>query len=452
MAVIIDPDNLNQNTEVSIITSSLTISLQIAGNLSTDGVTLQCLYSFLKEEWKIDSNLIKFPFPMGAITEEKFELISGWDFADTTTKQLIRNGGWALKDANGTSQEEYAGIITLGDVGVSDQIYYQQISGGSASNIVRTGAVNQAVQVYGDASHGNFDRRAYFKIFVREYQKSYALSQLSDIGVTTMTYQVYRFPLANSTDLKIVSNDASMTTSPYSGMSITWYNSAQPRTIGGISRNFHIIINGSGGTAEQIYTFTQNRLRQNSDIDSGSGVQNGKVNSELLRFVGDNLSTLYQTEGGVYIDNFLAADTNRLTFADDTNTNRTFPYVASLSLQFGDNLKNDAAAIYRIFFTNDDAGNNTGRDFGTTSAITVLDNSSVVMSGLVSNQSSVSFTYDYDGNVQRGALSAGVDAPITVVGIGLSTAQYVVATGTIQRSTSNTVSLVSGLERNYNNS
>ena len=49
MAVIIDPDNLNQNTEVSIITSSLTISLQIAGNLSTDGVTLQCLYSFLKD-------------------------------------------------------------------------------------------------------------------------------------------------------------------------------------------------------------------------------------------------------------------------------------------------------------------------------------------------------------------------------------------------------------------
>jgi len=73
------------------------------------------------------------------------------------------------------------------------------------------------------------------------------------------------------------------------------------------------------------------------------------------------------------------------------------------------------------------------------------------MAGAVNAQSSIQHTFDYDANVQRGAASAGVDAPITVVAIGLGTAQFVKATGTISRSTANSVSLVASLERNYQN-
>ena len=57
----------------------------------------------------------------------------------------------------------------------------------------------------------------------------------------------------------------------------------------------------------------------------------------------------------------------------------------------------------------------------------------------------------YDGNIQRGSGSSGVDAPVTVVAIGLTTGQYVKSTGTITKSTANTVSLVAALERNYSN-
>jgi hypothetical protein len=107
--------------------------------------------------------------------------------------------------------------------------------------------------------------------------------------------------------------------------------------------------------------------------------------------------------------------------------------------------------MYRVFFTNDDAGNNAGADYGTATAITVNNASSVPMTGLVSGLSSVQYTYDYDYNVQRGAASAGLDAPITVVALGLSTAQPVRATGTIAKSIANTISLVAPLERNYSN-
>ena len=62
MALITDPDNLNQGTEVDFDTVAKTITLNTAGNLSTDGVTLKALYSFCKEEWKDFANLIALNF------------------------------------------------------------------------------------------------------------------------------------------------------------------------------------------------------------------------------------------------------------------------------------------------------------------------------------------------------------------------------------------------------
>ena len=220
-------------------------------------------------------------------------------------------------------------------------------------------------------------------------------------------------------------------------------------------------VSGAARTAE-IYTAVQYFLRQSTDIDLSGGLGTaptvtGKTASALLRFVGDTLVT----SNGVYIDSFNSQDTNAIEFFDWSGTKRTFPYVAALTLNFGDNLQNDQYAKYWVFFTNDDAGSNSGRDFGTTTAIMVKDKDGADMTGSVNpawptKRTSVSHTYNYDSNDQRGAGtynsgggSSGTDAPITVVGIGLITGQYVRSTGTIARSTANSVSLISSLERNY---
>jgi len=102
MAKIIDPDFINQGTEVIFDPTGKTMQIITGGNISLDGVTLQALYSFCKEEWKTDNELFKYPFPWIGITAEQFELVNGWDFADTASKELIRDGGWALKDSGGT--------------------------------------------------------------------------------------------------------------------------------------------------------------------------------------------------------------------------------------------------------------------------------------------------------------------------------------------------------------
>jgi hypothetical protein len=446
MALIVDPDSLNDGTEIVISTANKTVRLVATGNLSNDGVTIKCVYSKLKELWKSSATYIKSPFPMTPITDEQFEMVNDWDWYDDTTRYLLRTGGWAVKDSSGVSLEEWAGIISLGSIGSSDQAYFQQVAAAASTNFQLTGPVNQAVKVYGDATHGNFDYRSHFAIFCRIYQKSYALSQLSDIGVTTLSYQAYRFPLANAADIKITHDDTAVDgDAPYTGMSITWYASAQQRDIGGTNRDFHIIIDGNSGTAEEIYEFVQRALRKTSDIDDGAGTKIGNVTSALLKFVGDTLYTRLQSEGGVFIDNYVAADINRIIFVDDTGTERTFPYTSALTISFGDNLKNDADAIYSVFFTTNPSGN-----FGTDNAVVVDDADDADMSGSVGGSSSVQLTFAYDTNNQGGRTPA-TDAAITVVGIGLETGQYVKATGTIQRSNSNSVSLVAPLERNYQN-
>ena len=84
------------------------------------------------------------------------------------------------------------------------------------------------------------------------------------------------------------------------------------------------------------------------------------------------------------------------------------------------------------------------------SLLIVDDNAGADMTGTVSGAGSIQKTFNYDGNSQGGR-TPGTDADITVVAIGLITGQYVRATGLIERSTSNAVSLVAPLERNYAN-
>ena len=526
MALIFDPDDLNQGSEVTFDTGARTITLNIAGNLSTDGVTMKALYSFCKEEWKNDALLIPFPFPFTPITDESFELKDGWDFADDASRYLIRTSGWAVVNTSGATTQRWAGIIGLGFIEADDQVYYDQ--GAGVTNFQLQGQVNQAVQIYsdpnGDGSVADgFDYRNTFAMYVREQAQLYDASSIADIGVTQMASIAYRFPLGTGDDLKITNGDATIDANPpYTGMSIEYFSTPQQRVIGSVAYDFGIIIDGNNGTAEQIYEFVQRQLRSSGDIDAGAGNVIGQTADQLLQFIGDNLETLNATNPsgggtGVYIDNFQAADTNRIAFRDNTETLRTFPFVAVCNISFNTNLQNDVDAIYRVYYTSVPSG-----DYGTSNAVLVHANTTVTASdigftapstittggtvdfstfsvgdyihiegsaandgyyeiasvnattiavvetsittgstgpavsvtetaiGDVDGASFVQFDFDYDGNTQGGR-TAGQDAPITVVAIGLQTGQCVSAEGTITRSTANSVSLVAPLERNYEN-
>jgi hypothetical protein len=473
MAKIVDPDDLNQGTEVTITPgASGTIQLNIAGNLSSDGATGQAIYSFLKEEWKDDGTLIKYPFPMTAITEESFEMINDWDWANDATRLLVRDAGWAWKNAAGTSRTEYANITTLGNftTPATETAYYIQVSAGDFPvDFNLAGPTNQAVKIYGNVDNGNFDYRDFFKIFLREYQRTYdSYDLLSEQNLTALTYKKYAMPLANASDsVKITHTDAVVSAAggDYGNIDITYYDTPQAKTVGGVSRNFHIIIEADGKTKEQVYEKVQYLLRQPGNINENYPTTiavSGSTADELLNFVGDTLYCQFASTwatpshgggGGVYINNYAAADTNSLVFIDDTGTAREELYTATGRMTFNTNLLNDTDAYYWMFYTSVPSG-----DYGTANAIIVDDYSSVPISGSITLNPSITagndyidFTYDFDFNTQGGRnKDTAAHNATTIVCIGLETAQFVSTTTlTLARTKTNNVSIVAALERNY---
>lgn len=473
MALITDPDFLadsatdNGSAEVYINTATRRIKLVVVGDLSTDGVTMKALYSFLKEEWKNDpntKNLAAFPFPMTPIGDGEYELIEGWNFQDDVARYLIRNSGWTVRNSSGAVTEQWAGIKGLGFVESDDQPYFA-LSNGVATDFELTGQVNQAIQILsdpnGDGAFGDgFDRRSSFNLFLRERGQLFGKANLDSIGETALAGKNYAFPLGTGADLKILTADTGIKASgtgypadvaPYSGMTITYYATPQSKAVGSNSYNFGIVVDGNGQPLQKIYEFIQYALRQDADIDAGAGTVNGKTADPLARYVGDTFYTIAATNPagggtGVWIEDFDTNDVNSIVIVDNTGAERTFPYTASLTINFNDNLVNDVAAEYTVYFTTLPGA---GNDWGEAGAVIVDDATDIDMAGLVPG-SSVTHTFDFDGNVQGGR-TAGTVADITVVAIGLTTGQYVRATGTIQRSTTNTVTLVAPLERTYAN-
>tara|TARA_R110000787_G_scaffold79937_1_gene174394 strand:- start:297 stop:1622 length:1326 start_codon:yes stop_codon:yes gene_type:complete len=439
MALITDPDFLNQNAEISIDTINKTIGLTEVGNLDTGGVTGQAFYSFLKEEWKTDASLIPYPFPMVSITPEQFEFIAGWIPADDLTRSLLRSCGWREIDAGKVVTREYMGIISLGNIDSTDTAYYAFEGDTAKTDFDFAGPVNQGIQTFGDLANGSVDQRTNaLTTYIRTQGKLYGSATTNSIGLTGLNYIANRFPLAEAVDTKISTSDNDIETlAPYIGMSITY--STITRDIGGNDRTFKVLIDGNFGTAEQINEFVQHQLRQGFDIDANLGGTVGSLADSLTAFLGNTL----KTKEGVFIDNFLADDTNRIIFTDESGVERTFPFVATGTLSFNTNLQEDAGAIYRVFFSD---------TFGTANATIVNDNSGNPLSGLVSGNPTIGFDFDYDGNVQQGRVPAlDADVDVTVVSIGLDSAQYVSATSTIGRASGQNISLVAPLERNYAN-
>ena len=219
---------------------------------------------------------------------------------------------------------------------------------------------------------------------------------------------------------------------------------------------------GNNGRLNECFQWLQKQLRRGfgtslndgdfrtvADISTASGVFRGDVTDLLMNFASPNGTTL-----NLFIDDLNANEANNVTFEDVLGIGRNFAFTAVISISVYANIIDDNDTKLVVFFTNDDAGDNTGRDYGTDQAIIVQDVDGDDMVAGVSadiTTSPVDFEFDFDNNTQRGTASAGENAPVTIVAIGLNTAQYVSTAGTVTRQSTNTFSLVSALERNYSN-
>lgn len=226
MAKIVDPDQLNQATEVTFDTGAKTVDLAIAGNLDDDspgktsGVTHQALYSFTKEEWLSTAGLRKVRFPFKAIFEAKFEWINSWQPNDAQTVDLIRDAGLRVV----VLDDEYACIISLQsmDDSASDLAYYQQVAGFDQTTTAfdKTGELNENILIYNNPT----DYRDFLKVYLRELNKTFSEGNLLvDQDLAALTYQAYRMPLGNADDPNYTLSDATIDgSSPYTEMQLSF--------------------------------------------------------------------------------------------------------------------------------------------------------------------------------------------------------------------------------------
>lgn len=457
MAKITNINDLNQGVEVIFDTNNRTIELLVAGNMTEEGVSLFTLETFSIREWNLDDDLVPFEYPFFIVTPDMFELRYGWKFKDNSTISLIKDAGFAVRNNSGDITEMYMNITSLGqfDNPTTDRAYYIQQSGGPIINTTLSGPVNQAIKIFGDSSNGNIDYRNFFKIYLREQGKTYGYYDLvEEQEITQLTYKRYTLPLSNRVDSNITVSDVNIDSNSngvadvgiFATMSITSYASPQNINIGGLTYSFSLIINANGGDINQVYSFIQWSLRQNVDIDSGANNLIGRLSEEMLIFNGNKLRTLRNNIGGIYISNLSTSEINKIEFTNNSGNVVTFPFRTTIQIIFNEVLRNDPDSKYVLFFTNDDSGNNSGRDFGTSNAIIIRDSSNNQIRGNVSGNNSIQFSYDYDSNTQRGNSSAGTVVPYTAVAIGRNSAKYTLSQGEIIRTDINTISLNSTLD------
>lgn len=524
MAKLVDPDSLSgQDSPLEVIldTTGKTIQLVVAGNLSnaspgsTSGVTLQCLYSYLKEEWKAQSSLNKFKFPIKMFTKTDGIFINGWDFEDATSRNVIRDAGW--EEITGA---KYAGIVSLGNFdSSSDQAWYQHVIGYDATtiNFNKTGNLNEAIQIDGFTG--------YMKAFLRiasgsgtgKLYSEYNL--LTEQTISALEPVLYKLPLSNSTDLKINIADATIDGStPYTNMKVnylkgalfvtatattyaiadvvkdgvgrwafctgagtvvtpsnayasfggtsTWQAYDGEVLIGTTYYAFNRLITGGNGTAQQIYNWAQRQLRKTTDINANdsptvgqrSGLTvKGNVAELLLEFVGDTL----KTKPGLYISGFHADSTNSIKFRDITvdgggvDVNTYLP-VTSTERNFPF-VATGTLSFSANLVSESDADTKYTMYFTSTPSGDFDTANAVIVkdnstADITGQITGASIPFDFDyDNNVQGGRTAATDAAVSIVAQGLPGATWVLTTFTITRATGQSITINADDERNYSN-
>lgn len=359
------------------------------------------------------------------------------------------------------------------------------------------------------------DYKAYFKIFVREREKTYADADLDVIGVSEMTYIVYRFPVANADDINInttadtdIDSDNVMPAdvSPYDVIDVTyldaqikgaWTNSTVYVANDVVQSAGRWYITTAGGTSSgtgvaddvgvtdwaaysgerEVETGVYSAYTVILDANNAGTTPGGSKEAVYewaqwaLRLTGtiDTASTrngeiadalVYfvgdnlHTSAGVFVDDIAAADVNKITFHDYADVTHTYPSVVTVTINFNGNLAADADAIFRAYYTNVPSGN-----FGDVDAIEVTRADGVTKVGS-----------DVSNNVPDGAIDVGSSYSFSYAYDGDTTGGRtqstdtnitVVAIGLTTgqyvsasqdiTSTGATISLVAPFERNYDN-
>lgn len=149
---------LSYNTTASLNTTSKEFEVTV-------NTTVQNWYSFWIESFISESALTNIQFPISTNGPNSFSLDFDYEFTSSSIQYLSRDG-FRYVNISDSITSIYSAIQSLGTAtGFTGE--YQQVDGSGTTDAISTGPFDQVIQVFGDASHGNFN---YANHLILKYQ------------------------------------------------------------------------------------------------------------------------------------------------------------------------------------------------------------------------------------------------------------------------------------------
>jgi len=429
------------------------------------GIKLEALYAFENQERRIDENLRKYDryfkgtFKFGGAYEvlnsRKFDDADGTNTSTTTDdRNKVRGSGWIERDSSGNIGRIYYGVKSLGNIEATSQPYYQLVAGDVPYDFAKSGPVDEAIQVYGDAGVDSntttFDLRTYLSMKVRTFGYNYDEKVLADSGVTQMDGYNSGFALGESVHLTSGSYNLSdvyggSQVAPWTGMSLEELDT--PQTESGFNEadgDFTWVLhNNDSGSLDQCVAYLDALAQTDDDINAhADNVTHGKRVGVWYSY--DAQGRIVTQSGadtkGLFIENIPTTDEQSIVFTADDGSHKTLPFNVAVSISVGATAVADTNAWYHAFFL---------ADYNTSSAVTVVDNTSSPVKGNVSNDAvdnKIQFGFDYDGDTIGG--TAGTDKDVVFLCEGDGGATQAKTVFTITRNSTVTAAAEPSLETN----
>lgn len=354
--------------------------------------------------------------------------------------------GQGVVDTVKTGESVYSNIYTLGLLapGTTNTIYIEQINPELTNNKIAqywpAGHIDLLIKV--EEASQPIDS-GYLTVFCQEYTDLYSHYK-ADVSAGGRN----PLPLSTADDSNNQTPEATVAT--WNDVTITFGSFSVDLGNGAGPRPYSVEIDcGSRTNINQVYERLKYVTRRASllNINGKIGAFYTAADPLFVESVPAPFGTFaggtFFGAQGVYLKNIPANDLNFVKFIDDNGDAQSYPFIAAGSLVFNDTLKNDVNAVYRMYFTTTPSG-----DFDTANAVIVEDAEGNQIYGDVNGQSSIDFTFNYDQNIQGGR-TAGTDAAVKVVGIGLSGSQYILVDTTLTRAIGQTIQLQPLAENNY---
>lgn len=407
---------------------------------NTDGITMRALYNFENSRRRLDETLRKYKRG----TDGDYRFSGAFNFVngvklDSNDRNKIRGSGFIEYAVDGDGQTAkdriYHGVKSLNSIQSGTTSYWALVANTQEATLqaatwtsfIRTGAIDEVVQVYGDTAYGDtgagdFDYTERVLV-VRTRSWGYnpgettsVLTGISEFSGFSAGYGIGETLNANNTyDIADVYGGVQI--APWTGMSLE--KLASPLTVSGFNEadgNFTWRLNNTGGgTVAQCAAYLDALILQDSDIDSAAGTSyNGKKGRVwYTRNTSGKVVTSSVEGAGLYIDGLSTAEKQNIIQTDNAGDAKTYPFFPEVQATVGSAAVADTNAWYHVFYAD---GASTA-DFDTTGAVTVNDANGNPVKGNVSTDAvanKISFAYAYDTNTQAG-LTAGTDKDMVML-------------------------------------